>query len=91
MLKFPINPDILGLLEFEKAKQLGIVPFYRNGYKIRLATVDPKVKGIDLLVSQFEDKRMNESGCVFRSVFSARLSLYHSELVEKKTVELTRI
>lgn len=87
--KFPINPDVLGLIDFKVAESLLVVPYYRNGYQLKLAAVDPEQKGLDVLRSKLEEKRFNVS----IELCSARglkhiLSLYHSDLVQKKTVEL---
>lgn len=86
---FPINPDVLNLLPFERAKALGLVPYYRNGFQLKLAAVDPEVKGLDLLQSQLEDERFKVSlaVCSQRGLEHV-LALYHSDLVDKKTIEL---
>ncbi len=89
LVKFPINPDILSVVDFKTASSHNIVPFYRNGYTLKLATTDPEIKGLEILRSNLEAKRFNVS----LHVASQRgvdhiLSLYHSDLVDKKTVEL---
>lgn len=90
LLKFPINPDVLSLISFEEAQHLGVVPFYRNGYQVRLAALDPTAKGLAVLATKMEEHRLN----IDWAVCSQRgldhiLSLYHSDLVTKKTIELT--
>jgi len=89
LAKFPLNPDVLHLIDFEEAQALSLVPFYRNGYKLKLAVVDPQKKGLDLLKSKLEEAQFE----VELAVCSARalkqvLGLYNSELVNRKTVEL---
>lgn len=89
LAKFPLNPDILHLIDCEKAKALQLVPFYRNGYKLKLAVVNPGVKGLDFLRSELEAAQFEVelAVCSARS-FNQVLDLYHSDLVNRKTIEL---
>lgn len=89
LAKFPINPDILSTIDFDKAEALQLVPFYKNGYTLKLAAPDPEAKGIALLKDEFESQRFNVSVyiCSQRGLDHI-LSLYHSELLTKRTVEL---
>lgn len=89
LAKFPINPDILGLIPFDEAFEHQVVPFYRNGFTLKLATPNPEAKGIVLIIEAFESQRFNVSVlvCSERGLDHI-LSLYHSDLLTKKTVEL---
>ncbi len=89
LAKFPINPDVLSLISYDEAREMSLVPFYRNGYTLKLATTNPDGKGIALMKAKYEAERFNVSlfVCSERGLEHI-LSLYHSDLLSKKTVEL---
>ena len=89
LAKFPINPDILSLIPLEQAESLKVVPYYRNGFQLKLAAIDPKASGLALLQEKFEKQRMNVSWAVCSNRgLNHILSLYNSDLLTKRTIEL---
>ena len=89
LAKFPINPDILSLITLEQARELKVVPYYRNGFELKLAALDPSASGLALLQEKFEGQRINVSWAVCSKRGLDRiLSLYHSDILSKKTIEL---
>lgn len=89
LAKFPINPDILSLITLEEAQKLKVVPYYRNGFQLKLAAIDPNASGLASLQAKFEAQRMSVSWAVCSDRgLDHILSLYNSDLLTKRTIEL---
>ena len=53
---YPIDPEALKLLERETVKEYKILPIYHTPRKLYFAIVDPKIKEIQKIIKDFENK-----------------------------------
>ena len=54
--KFPINPDVLQLVDKEYALRSNAIPFFRNGKKIKVAVPSPTNKDAEHFINHLEGK-----------------------------------
>ena len=89
LARFPINPEVLQLLSETKAREAKAVPFFHNGFKIKLAAVDPKERAVQRIIHHWENQGYEVE--VFVSSwhgFKEILRHYKSKLINRKKIKL---
>ncbi len=90
LVHYPLNPEVLKLLPESAAQKAQTVPFFRSGYKVKLATTQPEGIHLVKVIEAFEEKDFEvEIEVCSQTSLNAILPLYESDLINKKTVEKT--
>lgn len=88
---FPINPDILKLVEFDVCKEAQAIPFYRNAKKLKIAVFDPSLESTKKLIDFFEKKGFEVKIfiCSLRALDQA-FHLFNSKFLNKKSIKVRK-
>lgn len=84
---FPIGPEILGLVDEEKAKEAQVIPFFHIGKQIRLATPNPDNPAIGDVVTAIKKEHPQADVRLYLTSahsFSQAMKLYKSVAKVKK-------
>ncbi len=87
--KFPINPEVLQFVSESEARSAELVPFFRSGFKLRLAAVNPEDRVVQKIVNRLEVDRFEiEMNVCSENGLNEILKHYGSKLINRKKVEL---
>ncbi len=88
LINFPLNPEVLSLLPVEEARKAGMIPFFKSGFKLRLAVFDYENKYIQSFLNIWKKQGyVPEVYICSRDGFELIFKNYRSNLINKKTVE----
>lgn len=86
---FPLNPDVLRLIDEEQALKAELLPFYKKAKHLKLAVIDPNKGETKALIKDLEKQHYTtETLICSRSGFVQVTPWYQSNLIKRKTIEL---
>ena len=89
LLHYPINPDVLSLVDVEDAEGAQAMPFFKNGKQLRVAAVNPKSAALDQILQKLSKAGyVTEVWLCSASGFAHTFKLFDSDLAQRKKVEV---
>ena len=89
LLTYPLNPDVLKLVEGDDSAAAKAIPFWKNGKEVRLAVINPKTELVTEVVSRLEINHYQvELWLCSQSGFDKAFLNYASHLVDRKEVKV---
>lgn len=81
MINFPLDLNSLALMTKEKAESAELVPFFKEGHELKIATTNPKNQLHKILIEEFSEKYTTSVYYVSRTSFAHTLSFYNKVII----------